>query len=180
MKRLAIWALCLLGCPLFSEVVDQVKIDFPPSKNEWKLLLELHEKDFLDDDEALEFEEEEETFHMKSFCHREGDALETFVVVFTEENEEENKADDAEMEKFLKETMGKYFPNHTVSMRTWEDTLTEWELNDDSMDLIHGYSRKMELPNGKVALLGYSTTALKSEANRTLWLSVLNQAYCVE
>ncbi len=190
MKHLWIAAVSLISCQLTAETVGNVEFQFPPSNYEWKLFVD--ETFFIDDEDTFladDEEAEEETDHLKVFTHREGDALETLAVMFISEedlDEEEEELDTLELaQKNLNETFNRFFPNHQIIINALtdngEDSFMDWELNDGTQDLMHGFLRAHTTKNesGKtqtVTLLNYSTTAPKSEYNQWLWKEFLSQA----
>lgn len=188
MKHLWIW-MGLLASPLLAETIGDYVIEFPPSNNEWKLLLDQTVFSFIDDEEeGIEAQEETDNCLFKAFTHREGDALEVFSTMIlsesADENEEEEGNETLEMaQKILDDQFGKYFPNHRMVIldlkENDQDRFIEWEWNDGVQDILHGYTRFFQQPENYV-FFSYFTTAPKSEYNRLLWIQTLNSIQSAE
>jgi hypothetical protein len=199
-----------MGSSLTAEIIGNIEFQFPPSNNEWKILLDdsilekipsfedIDEEDFqLRSDyqwgEPLSNEDVEDVLvsqpsRFKTFTHREGDALE-FFVAYQDNNpewdEEDDKIDSIESaQKNLDEWINAYMPNHKFVLNSLldsdDESFGEWELNDGTQDIMHGYTRILKARvNGEVksvTLLGYLSTALLTEHNRSLWTNMLNEA----
>ncbi|HSX11765.1 MAG TPA: hypothetical protein VLF94_08630 [Chlamydiales bacterium] len=184
-KRIWISAASLMASPLLALTIQNVEIPFPPSNYEWKLLADEKTLDF-----SFMMPECDPDNSFKVFTHREGDALEIFIAAVFNDTDDTDEAEEETLEtsqKLIDETINQYLPNHRlIANKVAEDDnggFAEWEWNDGDQDVMHGFTRVMESQNEggrKVVVLGYSTTALKSEYNRTLWTDVLNQAHLIE
>lgn len=178
-KFLSILVLSLVTIPAFSERVGNIEFDFPPSQHPWEALFDQNGfvcegEDFGDD-------------HMKVFMHREGDALEVFAIVSTsdEDADEEEEIDTAEsIEREINEMICGFLPNHRFQIHTYveidasHDGFLDWEFRDHTIDLMHGLTRAINV-DGKIHMIGYFTTAEKTEQNHALWTGVLNSAHIV-
>ena len=203
MKSFWIWAACLSVSPLLSETIGDVAFQFPPSNYEWRLLFSSDSFGNLfaeEEDEDEDFELYPDTFEWgetendvslaKLFTHREGDALELFAAmqyVIDNDDIDENEEGLDTLERAQKEVdqlLHSVLPNHRIVFLNFQDGenegLIEWALNDGLQNLMHGYSRfftQTEADGQKmVTLLGYLTTAVRTEYNRSLWTQVLSQA----
>ncbi len=161
-----ICAICFLSASLSAEVIGNVELSLPPSQYEWKSFW----------DNLSQFEEEASTDAV-ILAHREGDALELFISLQAREDEEDSAPSNLQDE--LIDVLGLIFPFHEWRVAfcsgTAEDMIIEWALNDGSVDLMHGYSRIIN-QGDSTTLLCYSTTAMQTDYNRTLWLNVMEEA----
>jgi hypothetical protein len=141
----------------------------------------------LDDEDDDDFVGEKSRFKM--FTHREGDALEIFVAYQDndpmDEDDEDDKLDTLEsVQEELNHSINRYLPNHKFIIHsvidTDEDGFAEWELNDGIQDIMHGFTRviktKVDGEMKSLTVLGYLTTSVRSEYNRSVWTNALNQA----
>lgn len=203
LKHIWLCAACLLGGPLAAEAVGNVELQFPPSNYEWRLFADdsILGSSFFDDEDDFDvppdyqwgtpLDDEEEDCdakpNFKMFTHREGDALEIFVAYSSdpdcdEEDDEVETLEIAQME--IDQILSQFLPNHRVILRSVvsdkESGFVDWELNDGMQDIMHGYSRifKAKRDDGveRLIVLGYLTTAIQTEHNRSVWTNVLNQA----
>lgn len=189
MKNIWIYLAALAASPLVAEKIDNVEIQFPSSNYEWKLLLDFNQNSFsgaVEEEEGddISLESMSALPSVKIYTHREGDALETFSISWIKEEEEESENETLEtIQKQIRDRLGLFFKNHTVKILACEELDTEcfaeWELNDGTQDLLHGYVRGFKSEE-KCVVLSYMTTAPHSDQNRALWISTLNQATLIE
>lgn len=176
----------LWGSPLSAENIGNVHFDFPLSNYKWNLFFDTALwKDFLGKDFFNDLEDADKNKpppQAKCFLHREGSSLEVFLALqYTLENDE---LDDFDLNSFRQAQeesgalLAKFFPNHNWEI--WSPlnppnngTVLEWELNDKQWELIHGYSRAIK--NGNVVtLLCFSTTVMRWEPYRSVWVDMMN------
>lgn len=181
----------LFTTPLLAERVGPVEFQFPSAHYEWK---ELINTDNLPKDEDYDLDAEGEEVldvSIKTYTHREGDALELFIASsfilnsgapsvgapLTDYFPESN--DLFEFIGALKELT----PSHQLALVHAQETsdgyFIIWECNDGETDLLHGYIRTIKTKDG-VAILQYITTALATEQNLLLWTKVLADAKIVD
>lgn len=182
LKHLWIYAACLLGSGLSAETIGNIEFEFPPSNYEWNVLADdQFYSDFFGEGEAPPDNEASAKF----FTHREGDALEILIASQFQGDDDD---DDDQMstlvaiQKELDETLNSFFPNHRLVALNYLESDTdgffEWELNDGSVDIMHGYCRAF-LEGNRYTALSYLTTALMTDHNRAIWTNTLNQAKVV-
>lgn len=205
LKHVWLCAVCLLGGPLVAETVGNVEFQFPPSNYEWRLFADdsSFENNFMDDDEDFDLpsdyqwgtpldDDKEDSLdvrpNVKLFTHREGDALEIFVAYQDNDpdcDDEEDEVDTLEsVQMEIDQELNQLLPNHRLILRSLvdnkEDGFADWELNDGTQDIMHGYTRIFRIKGAdgveRFIMLGYLTTALQTEHNRSVWTNVLNQA----
>lgn len=181
------YIVCLIAGTLLAETIDHVEFQFPPSNYEWKELIgDQALSDLFDWDD----EDGDAVENLKAYTHREGDALEILVVMTYSGIDQEAAIDNevATLEAIQEEldlTVNKIFPNHRYMINAYvpdegaNTAFVEWELNDGTQELLHGFARAFSSRNGdnlRTATLCYLTTANKSEHNSSTWTEVLNQA----
>lgn len=184
-KKFWIMIFCLICSFTFAETIGNVEVAFPPSYNDWVVLFEHHN---IDEDNGKEQQ-------VSILTHREGDALEVFVVLSTndsqiyyrnkgvwewEEDEYEEEKDTKEsIQNEINEMICQFFPNHSYQITTFIDEkdhgFCEWELNDGKVDIMHGVSRHLETEKC-MNVFGYFSTSEKTEANTALWHHIINNA----
>jgi len=165
----------LLAGTLVGETIGNLEFDFPPSKYEWKLLLDSNTFDFSDDDDdddddfsssdyqwgqpvdASGEDLDAESPSLKVFTHREGDALEIFVALIdtdpeADDDDEEEPDTLEEIQAQIDEALNEHFPNHRMILISATETddggSAEWELSDGTNNLMHGYTRYFEIKKG--------------------------------
>lgn len=183
MSRFGLFFLSLT-LPLIAETIGNVQFQFPPSSSEWRLLTTLDNGSVLDFDNDEEREganesEKETKAVLAVYTHREGDAFEILAIIEEETGENETMLPADEAQAHIEKTFGKYLPNHrillTALIESENHSLIEWELNDGTHDLLHGYLRRFMTP-GKKTILQYATSAQKTDLNRSIWTTTLVQA----
>lgn len=192
------WKLLIDDSSLDQFIGSYVDDDFDDDEDDdlaYKWGTDDDDDDDYDDEE--DFDDEEESFSQflyKVFTHREGDALEIFVAHQSFDSDDD--FDDLDKGNFynletaqedLNTTINRLFPNHKVILHAIEDHQTgayvEWELNDGTQDLMHGYTRVIFVnENGvpRVTSLSYFTTASATEYNHHVWTNVLNQIRLID
>ncbi len=167
---------------LLSETVGPVEFQFPPSSNEWKLLVDQNVLSaILQKLIALEdVEDKDRVPAMQIYLHREGDALETFCVFITspEEADDDEEADQS-TEPLPLALLNLLLPNHAIITSSYSGTsensqFISWEVQDANVDLMHGVSRTIQVAD-KLVVCGYSSTASKTEYNANLWMEMLSR-----
>jgi len=196
MKQIWMYAVCLLGAPLAAETIGNVEFQFPPSRYEWKLLLDEQTLNdfvsFVDEDESEPYSENEEALeenlNLKIFTHREGDALELFIAMQAVDYDFENDVETLNIiQSEVDVALNQFFPNHKFIVHAYSENrdggFIEWEINDGIQDIMHGYSRGLFVnENGvpRVTTLCYFTTARTTEHNRIMWAEMLSQVRFIE
>lgn len=170
MKRILFPLLALIAGPLAAEQFENIEFQFPPSNNEWKLWFD------------KTYETEGFDMHTRAYTHREGDALEIFLILTSPTILGEEDDDESEIEEILA-AMGITFPNHQFITTTLEKSDTsefeELEWSDGVQDIMHGFARTL-IFKPKTVVMSYFTTAAKHEANQFLWTNVLNKAVIID
>lgn len=183
LKNIWICAACLFGTQLCAESIGNVEFQFPPSNYDWKILMDNQSAEaFFGADEEGDCDD----CHFKLLTHREGDSLEVVIAMqspIDSDNDEDDDEDEpdtlAAFQEELDENLNQYLPNHRLVVLQLEDFgdegFLEYELNDGSVDVMHGYARYFQKGDSATFLL-YLTTALQTEYNRAVWTAVLNDA----
>ncbi|MBX7067362.1 MAG: hypothetical protein K1X28_09035 [Parachlamydiales bacterium] len=180
LKTIWICAACLWGAHLSAESIGNVEFQFPASNYDWKVLMEKGSaKAFFAPEED---EEECCDCQFKLLTHREGDALEVVIAMQhpLDDDEKDDEPDTlATFQEHLDENLNQYLPNHRLTLLQFEDfgdeAFLEYELNDGSVDVMHGYARYFRKGDSSTFIL-YLTTAVQTEYNRAVWTQVLNDA----
>ncbi len=197
MNRMLTTLTYLASLPLCAENVGDLQFQFPASQHEWKSLI----NNVIVENALRAIDDEVEGLEkvcFKLFTHREGDALEMFTATtianqdlvqdaaplsdaFLTEEGDSTIPEEATVE-YMQRTIDQFFlqlPNHKVTIldieKTADNLFYSWELNDGSIDVIHGYSRIFKTEAGQAAL-NYVTTAPHTESNKALWIQVLSSA----
>lgn len=179
-KSLSLFAACLIGSHLQAESIENTQFEFPSSHYDWNLLLD-HTLDHLFEDED---DDENDTFQMKVYTHREGDALEFFFAVSvtcSADGDEEEEVDTREIvQSEINSLLNRFLPNHYLYVTNFsenhENGVFEWEFTDGSVDLVHGSSRGAFHTSQGVEtshILCYITTAQKTAENQKIWADFL-------
>lgn len=180
-KQICLYTACLLGLPLFSETIQNVQFEFPPSNSEWTQFV-IEDSTFVDPQDPNCLSE------IKMYTHQEGENCEVFLACYMttneteEEEEEENNYTLETIQSDLNLFVGQFLPNHKMIIKDFKETETEgfleWEVSDGLRTVMNGYTRGFS-QNEKFksfAILTYATTANATEDNKVLWTDVLEKA----
>jgi hypothetical protein len=182
MKKFCILIAMFIANAVNAERIGDVEFEFPKSDQEWVLLTDSHSFTGL--------EEIKDSFHIKFFTHRNGDALELLTMVqmiednYVDAEEEEEPFQTAQFaEIFINDLLKETLPNHQINISKFKENrkegFVEWEVSDGIQQVIHGISRLLNTKNNTI-LISYLTTAIKTEENTALWTDLLLKAKSID